>query len=227
MNNWLLLIGLVIAILDWFAVNRRIKLLEYFAKPTTMLVLLLWFYLATGLEDVMLWFGLGIIFSLAGDIFLMLPREQFVAGLVSFFMAHFAYIVGLINVPPPLNLASFFVLLFVALPAVRIFQRIREGLSVKGREKLVLPVFFYSIVISIMLISALLTLVQPDKIWHPWPALLVSTGALLFYISDTLLAWNKFIEPLLGGRTLVHITYHLGQYALIFGAALNFLLVNG
>lgn len=225
MNIWLLLLGLVIAALDWFAVHRKIKSLEYIAKPGTMLVLLLWFYLATGFQEAMLWFALGILFSLAGDIFLMLPKEQFIAGLVSFLLAHIAYVVGLNQIPPPLNLASLIVLLFVVLPAASIFQRIRAGLREKDREKLVLPVFLYSTVISVMLISALLTLVQPDNLWHPWAAIFVSMGALLFYISDTLLAWNKFIMPLAGGRVLVHITYHLGQYALIFGVALNFYLI--
>lgn len=227
MNIPLLTIGLFIAALDWIAVARQFKPLMYFAKPATMLVLLGWLWLVTGFQGITAWFALGLVFSLAGDVFLMLPREQFIAGLVSFLLAHLAYIVGFNLSPPPLALASLLVVIMVAIPGVQIFRRIREGLVTRGRQKLSLPVLLYSVVISVMLISALLTLVRPDAEWRPGPALLVSAGAFLFFISDTLLAWNKFVTDLPGGRTLVHITYHLGQYALITGVALNVLALAG
>jgi uncharacterized membrane protein YhhN len=220
----LLLFGLLVAALDWLALARRIKWLEYLAKPGAMLVLIAWLWLVTGFQGAMLWFGLGLVFSLAGDIFLMLPEERFIPGLVAFLLAHVAYIIGFNQIPPPLTLASLVVLLVVALPAVQIFRRLRDGLARLGKTRLQLPVLLYSLVIGLMLVSALLTLVQPDEIWSPGPALLAAAGALLFFLSDTLLAWNKFIAPLPGGRTLVHMTYHLGQYALILGVAANFLV---
>ena len=37
-----LLLALIIAILDWIAVARKWKRIEYFAKPATMLALLAW-----------------------------------------------------------------------------------------------------------------------------------------------------------------------------------------
>ena len=40
------------------------------------------------------WFVAALVFSLAGDVLLMLPREQFVAGLAAFLVAHLCYIVG-------------------------------------------------------------------------------------------------------------------------------------
>ncbi len=223
MNNYLLGIGLIIAALDWIAVARRFKPLEYFAKPATMLILLWWLWLATGFQGGLAWFAIGLVFSLAGDIFLMLPREQFIPGLVSFLLAHLAYIVGFNLSPPPVASASLLVVVMVAIPGVQVFRRIRAGLLTNGHQKLVLPVLLYSVVISVMLMSALLTLVRPDAEWRPGPALLVSVGAFLFFLSDTLLAWNKFVTDLPGGRVLVHIAYHLGQYALIVGAALNYL----
>ena len=44
-----------------------------------------------------------------------------------------------------------------------------------------------------MLLSALLTLAADT--WQAGAAILVSAGALLFFLSDTLLAWNKFVTP--------------------------------
>jgi uncharacterized membrane protein YhhN len=59
--------------------------------------------------------------------------------------------------------------------------------------------------------------------WQTVPALLVSAGALLFFISDALLAWNKFVIPLRQGRFISIIPYHLGQILLTIGAALHYL----
>lgn len=49
--------------------------------------------------------------------------------------------------------------------------------------------------------------------------LLVSVGALFFIVSDTLLALNKFIEPLPAGHYVIMITYILAQYAIVTGIA--------
>jgi hypothetical protein len=64
-------------------------------------------------------------------------------------------------------------------------------------------------------------LIRPD--WSTGPALLSSAGALLFFASDGLLAWNKFVEKLRYGKLLVIITYHLGQVLIVLGAALHYL----
>ena len=54
------------------------------------------------------------------------------------------------------------------------------------------------------------------------PAMLVSMGAFLFYISDIILAWNRFVTPIRNGRVINIAIYHLGQIALIIGVALQF-----
>ena len=46
---------------------------------------------------------------------------------------------------------------------------------------------------------------------------------MLFFISDTLLAWNRFVAPIRHQRVLIMSTYHLGQMGLALGAALQFL----
>jgi uncharacterized membrane protein YhhN len=43
-------------------------------------------------------------------------------------------------------------------------------------------------------------------------------GAVLFFVSDSLLAWNRFVTPLPRGSLLVIVAYHVGQMALIAGA---------
>jgi uncharacterized membrane protein YhhN len=53
--------------------------------------------------------------------------------------------------------------------------------------------------------------------------MLVSAGALLFFISDTMLAWNKFVQRLKYGPLAVIVTYHIGQILIAVGAVLHYL----
>jgi alkenylglycerophosphocholine/alkenylglycerophosphoethanolamine hydrolase len=221
MPYFFLALALLIAILDWIAVARSWKSLEYFAKPGVMLALLAWLWQVGGFQGQMLWFAAGLLFSMAGDIFLMLPREQFIAGLVAFLLAHLCYLGGFNPTLPPLNLLSLVLALIVAITAAQIFRRVAGGLDTSGQSALKLPVLVYTIVISLMLLSALLTLLRPE--WLPVPALLVSAGAMLFFLSDTFLAWNKFVATLPNGKLRVIITYHMGQILIVLGAALHYL----
>jgi uncharacterized membrane protein YhhN len=44
-------------------------------------------------------------------------------------------------------------------------------------------------------------------------------GAVLFYASDGILGWNRFVQPLPHGRLAVMTTYHLGQIGLVLALA--------
>lgn len=221
MQSTLLLPAMLIAAANWLAVYNRWKRLEYVTKPGTMLALLAWLWAVSGFDGQLLWFALGIILSLAGDIFLMLPAQPLLAGLIAFLLAHLAYIIGLNPAWPPLDAASLILAAFVGLTALRIYRRIAAGLIARRVEQLLIPVLVYTVTISLMLLSASLALVKPE--WQAGAALLVSGGALLFFISDTLLAWNEFIERLPNGPVFVMLTYHLGQVGIVVGAALHYL----
>ena len=223
MSFVLIALALLIAVLDWLAVGVNFKPLEYLAKPGVMVVLFLWIWNTAGLKGPVIWFALGILFSLAGDIFLMLPREQFIFGLIAFLIAHLLYIAGFNTTLPPLNLASLAVTLLIGLTAMKVYPRIAAGIAAQGHQNLQKPVLAYTAVISLMVLSAMLTLARPDSEWQPLPAILVSAGALLFFLSDTLLAWNKFIRVLDYGQLKVKVPYHLGQISIIVGAVLHFL----
>lgn len=218
-------LALALAIVDWAAVGKNWKILEYIAKPGVMLALLLWLWGLNGLAGPLAWFAAALVFSLAGDVFLMLPREQFIAGLISFLLAHLAYVVGFNTAPLSPSLAALLLAVLVAITALRLYRAIAAGLAARGQARLRSPVLIYSIVISLMVLSALLTLVRPE--WAALPAWLVSAGAVLFFISDSTLAWNRFVHPLRGSRLTVIITYHLGQALIILGAALQYLRVAG
>jgi uncharacterized membrane protein YhhN len=89
-----------------------------------MVVLLAWLASIGGLQGYLIPFAFGLVFSLAGDVFLMLPKERFVGGLVSFLLAHIAYIIGFNDSIPPLNLVTLVVVILVGLVALRLYRRI-------------------------------------------------------------------------------------------------------
>ncbi len=212
--------ALIIAFVDWLAVAYKLKLLEYIAKPGVMIFLLIWMWQASAFQGALLWFGIALAFSLAGDVFLMLPQERFILGLISFLLAHLAYIIGLNQTALTPNLPAFIIIVLVALTMLRIYRRIAAGLVAGGNSSLRIPVLIYSLVISLMLLSALLTLT--GTAWQALPAILVSSGALLFFFSDSLLAWNKFVQRMRLAPLAVIITYHLGQILLALGAVLHY-----
>ena len=220
MNIWLIL-AFVFAALEALALWKQWTRLEYAAKPAVMVCLFLWLYFNTGLQGLTLWFGIGILFSLAGDVLLMISLDRmFIFGLIAFLFAHVAYIFGFRNELMSISAWSLFLLVILAISAVRVMRRIVTAIRAKGQTRLVVPVIVYSAVITVMLYAAMTTLSNPE--WKAGASLFVSLGAFLFYISDLILAWNKFVSPIQNGRIFNIAAYHLGQIGLIAGVISQF-----
>jgi uncharacterized membrane protein YhhN len=222
MSYLLLWIALIIAALDWLALANDWRRVEYLAKPAVILSLLAWLGTNNGFNNWTIWFGIGLLFSLVGDICLMLPREFFRAGLYSFLLTLVAYTIGFNHTLPPANVASLILAVLVGITASQIYNKVAAGLTRKGQDNLRISILLYAVVISLMLLSTLLTLVRPS--WNALSAITVSMGGLLFFISDSLIGWNRFVNVVPKGRLYVTITYHLGQFCIIFGAALHYLV---
>lgn len=230
MSYTLVIPVVVLAIIDWIAADKKWKLVEYFAKPATMLAILWWVWQTTGLSGSMIWFSLGAIFCLAGDIFLMIPRNLFIFGLLAFLMGHIFYILGLNSVPPLINIVGLALLvvlekwlaiisiILLAAYLIWYYPKLAGGLVEKGNNRLKVPVLIYALVISLMVYSALMTWYRED--WPSNAAIAVSLGAVLFFASDSMLAWDRFLRPLSHARLRVMLTYHLGQIGIIMGAML-------
>jgi uncharacterized membrane protein YhhN len=213
--------ALVFAALESLALWKKWTRLEYLAKPAVMVILFLWLWTSTELSGASLWFGLGILLSLTGDVLLMISLDRlFMAGLVAFLLAHLAYLIGF-NIPiPEISAWGFFLAIIVGLGGVRVMRRIVTPLAAKGQARMRAPIIIYSVVISLMLLSAMMKLT--DFTWSTGAAVLVGVGALLFYISDIILAWYKFVAPIQNGRIYNIGAYHLGQITLIAGVIAQF-----
>ncbi len=213
-------VALILALANWVAVARDHRRLEYVSKPATLAVVWIGAWLLTrGPHDA--WqarfFLLGLAFSLAGDILLMLPGERFfLYGLVSFLLGHVCYVVGMNPTLPPYPSLAFFIV--VALFWSMFYRFLAAGMRRQGQTALLVPVAIYSAVIGLMLFSAWATLFRPE--WTPLRRGLLIAGASLFTVSDGLLATNKFVKPFPLAPLWVMTTYHLGQMALAASIAL-------
>lgn len=215
-------VALVLGLIDWVAVGRGQKRLEYLFKPATLVAVLAGAWLLTrGPHDdwQARFFLPGLAFSLAGDVFLMLPGERFfLPGLVAFLLGHLCYVAGLNPTLPPGHGPALAVLAVVAGIGVTLYRPIAAGLRRRGQTALLLPVAIYSTVLGLMLFSAWATLFRPG--WTPLRRGLVVVGASLFFASDTMLAWDRFVTSSPSARLRVMVTYHLGQMALAASIAL-------
>ena len=210
-----------IAVLDWYAIWTENEKLNWFTKPATMIALLLWLGWSGGFTGRLLWFGLALVFGLFGDIFLLLPRRFFIAGLVAFLIGHLAYMAGLWFSPAQLRLNHFIMIFLIGITLVLVAPIILKGMRGKDfARKLKIPVLMYMCIISLMLFFAASTLFRVD--WKPAAAGLAVSGAMLFFCSDTMLAYREFVGAFSKARFWVRVTYHLAQIALTVAAVLNF-----
>jgi uncharacterized membrane protein YhhN len=202
-------VAFVFAVGDWIAVSRprRLLALEYVCKPATLVALIF----AAGLLDPAVdahtrraWFVAALVCSLAGDIFLMLPGDLFVAGLAAFLVGHLAYLVGFWVDGP--SFGALIVAVIVTVAAVTpVARRVLGAIVARGEPReLRGAVVAYMVVISAMLATALAT-----------GNLLAAAGAVLFVASDSMIAWDRFVRKFAWAPVAIMVTYHLGQAGLV------------
>jgi uncharacterized membrane protein YhhN len=219
MSYYPIFIALIFALLNWIAVEKKWRVLEYVSKPATMLALIWWMWLSVGLGGSMIWFTLGAIFCLAGDVFLMIPRDMFIFGLLAFLIGQICYIIGFNDQAPYIKLWGGLTILIVGIYLLWLYPKLVNGLKAKGKTKLRIPVLIYSLVISSMVFSAMMTWFRAG--WPVIAAFSVSIGAVFFYASDSILAWDRFVRALPHGRLINMMNYHLGQFLIILGAIMH------
>lgn len=175
--------------------------LVYVCKPlTTLLILLVAAVPAAADPRYRALVVIGLACSLVGDVFLMLPRDRFLAGLASFLAAHAAYAVAF---AAPLAGRSGVVLACLGAFGVLMLVVLWPGLAPRLRG----PVAGY--------VAAIVTMAWLAG--NRWLVLgtaaagSAAAGAALFLASDALLALDRFRGRFRLARTAVLSTYYAGQ----------------
>ena len=210
----LYLVAALVALLDWVAVERPLFRLEYIFKPLP-LGLLVVAAVAADLGPAHPWIVAGLAFGLLGDIGLMLSTEgepdlPFLGGLGAFLAGHICYLVGFTRhgVRGVDLLAGLLIVAGVA--GLMLPQVLRGAARAAGREFAVV-VAAYAGVLSAMTIFAVGT-----------TAIATAIGGVLFLVSDTLIARERFVRPVPHGPLLIIATYHAAQFLIVLGLVQSF-----
>jgi uncharacterized membrane protein YhhN len=206
-ENWRILF-VISATAVFIAILFNVHVLYLAAKPLLMITLALYFISASkGYPSWRVYVVLALVFSWAGDVFLI-SNDMFIAGLVSFLMAHVFYIIAYHRTGAasgelrPLDIIKF--ILFGALLIWTIYP---------GLGGMLIPVLIY----ALLLLSMGVWAHKRRGATSATSFTLVATGAILFVISDGLIAVNKFAFEVPAERLLVMSTYIAAQYLIVRG----------
>lgn len=151
--------------------------------------------------------GTSLIFSVGGDVFLGLNRQDFfVFGLASFLIAHLFYVFLFVrSMPIRLNASP---LQKMGAGALVLYGVVMVIWLIPSLGDLVIPVIVYIAVITAMGVTAMLA-----DFRAPW----VAVGAVLFILSDSVIAVNKFKIEFEAASYLIWGMYYSGQYLIVMG----------
>lgn len=193
-----------------------LKELRLISKPLITISLILFLYYTITLKSRFTSkIVTGLFFSLLGDVFLIfahLHQIYFMLGLGAFLIAHLFYISAFyldstnkIEVQKRYVLPIFIVFGFFCISYYYFIRSHLGGMNI--------PVLLYSFVITMMGIMAALRYGKTNSKSFAW----VLVGAIFFIMSDSILAYNKFVRQIEGGDLLIMSTYMLAQFFITMG----------
>lgn len=151
----------------------------------------------------------GLCAGFIGDFFLSFDTKYFIQGLGSFLIGHVLYAAAFIIYA---DLAFYPVvtgiLLFISLAYLVIFfKTLKSEMALAIR----VAIFLYVILLNLMVLSAF----NMDRLPGNFPLILI--GALLFLVSDAVLAINLFHKKIGPGHVIILSTYYGAQLLITLG----------
>ena len=206
---------LVVLLVNLIAVYSNSESLQFITKPLLMPLLAIYLLLRTNTANSNLkgWIFLALFFSWAGDIFLLFEERGsnfFLFGLSAFLVAQVFYIVFFHNIRMREYIRGNALLLLLVIVYYSVLINVLSPYL--GNMKL--PVRIYGVVLSFMVMLAMHTMLGKNKKAALW----MTMGAILFVVSDSLLAFNKFFSPFNNAGVIIMLTYGLAQLFITEGA---------
>jgi uncharacterized membrane protein YhhN len=152
----------------------------------------------------------GIVFSIVGDALLVIEGDRaFFAGTSAFLTAQILYAAAFWSLRAPARPIAPVAGVVVVVSTLLVVNLWRPAGGMRP------AVAVYAFAITLMVGTALGTLGGPLP---PLAALCAASGAVLFYISDATLAWNKFRRPVPHVSFVTMGVYWLGQIGIALAA---------
>lgn len=202
LSKILLFVFLLVSLIDIIAILNNSSLWQTIAKPLIIPALLA-YYITSSKSKNKLYIA-ALIFSFAGDVLLLDKSNLFLFGIGAFLITQLLYVyifskgLGKISRTNKIRAGIPFLVYFIVLITV-----LKPGL-----QDLFIPVLVYGLAISLFGTVALLNyLIKRDVI-----SLRLFTGAVLFILSDSFIAFNKFHHERSFYPVIIMITYIVAQY---------------
>jgi len=160
----------------------------------------------------------ALVFSWLGDVTLQLQGKNdifFMIGLFCFLLAQVMYLIAFFSTKGENVL--FFKKIYLILPVI-LYGLIILYILYDGLGDMKIPVIIYTVVILMMLSSAL----NREKKVNRQSYILVLVGAILFILSDSMIAINRFSYPFDMSRIAIMLTYVVAQYLIAIGCLKQF-----
>lgn len=215
MKKYTLYFFVLVGIAELISATYNITELSFMAKPLIMISLMGYYLLSTTNRNSL--FLAALAFCWLGDVLLMFDYKSelfFMAGLGSFLTGHILYIrcyqqfrkntaTNPLLGPQKIRFALPIVLAGTGLVVV-LYPTLGD---------LRIPVMIYALVITVMAMQALFRFGYTTTKSFT----LLFCGAICFMISDSLLAFNKFLQPIPLASLFIMGTYMLAQYLIVEG----------
>jgi uncharacterized membrane protein YhhN len=204
-SKLVLWIFLAVSILDIVGVSINNSWLQLICKPLIIPTLALFYYLTSKSKNK--WYITALFFSFFGDLLLLDKSNLFLYGIAAFLITQILYIFiiskDLSKAPLKTKLTAGFPFLIFFIILIKILK--------PGLGDFLIPVVIYGLAISVFgTVSLLNYLVTKDR-----RSLTLLLGAILFIMSDSMIALHKFYKAENFYPVAIMITYVAAQY-LIF-----------
>jgi uncharacterized membrane protein YhhN len=204
----------VLSLLDIAGIALHVEILHFVAKPLLIPALLSLLFLTksslTGKKLLLT----GLFFSWMGDVFLLFEYKNalfFIVGLASFLTTHFFYIIYFLRIQSSnislLKKQPVFIVLVLGYGITLVW------LLYPHLGDLKIPVIVYATVICTMLLCSLHIFLKVERKTAGYFLI----GAAAFVISDSLLAIDKFYQPIAYAGVFIMLTYCAAQYFIVQG----------
>ncbi|OWY24580.1 lysoplasmalogenase [Sphingobacteriales bacterium UPWRP_1] len=189
----------------------------YMVKPLLMISLAGWYWynMPKPLSSISGLVLVALFFSMCGDVFLMItprPHNFFLYGLLSFLLAHVTYIAIYRSGAAPVFRGILWQQWWWALLLFGFGAGLVRFLSPYLQE-MMLPVMVYAMVLVCMALFA----INRHGSVRGKSFGLVTAGALIFMVSDSMIAINAFYQPIPLARLWILATYCLAQWLIVWG----------
>lgn len=213
-NRIIYLLFLIVSSLEILSEYLGLNEYVHIAKPLLMPILICYVFYNIDIinKKSKTYLLLALFFALLGDVFLMfsdINEMFFLIGLIMFLITHGFYIVLFLTTKrAELNLGK---LLLIILFIISYYFSLMFVISAK-LNSYAFPVYIYGVVISLMLFIAFISGFQKQK-------KIIVIGAILFVLSDSLIAIDKFYlaESNEFTSSAIMLTYLLGQFFIVYG----------